>query len=159
MKYGVVKRTEFFAALLKRANLPISAPSDFNGVPNAQPLKVWLFPYEKERSDDMVPSLWALFHQMRAGKIDGELFDKILKIPHTGFAKLTECLFYLSPEEYFPVDAQTKHWLKKKGVNYLKRTGNPTKSCCHGSIVHSQNHIMKYRMKLGMKIRVVRSPR
>lgn len=115
MKYGVVKRTEFFAALLKRANLPISAPSDFNGVPNAQPLKVWLFPYEKERSDDMVPSLWALFHQMRAGKIDGELFDKILKIPHTGFAKLTECLFYLSPEEYFPVDAQTKHWLKKKG--------------------------------------------
>ncbi|HEO9725178.1 TPA: AAA family ATPase [Klebsiella aerogenes] len=115
MKYGVVKRTELFAALLKRANLPISAPSDFNGVPNAQPLKVWLFPYEKERSDDMVPSLWALFHQMRAGKIDGELFDKILKIPHTGFAKLTECLFYLSPEEYFPVDTQTKHWLKKKG--------------------------------------------
>ena len=115
MKYGVVKRTELFAALLKRANLPISTPSDFNGVPNAQPLKVWLFPYEKERSDDMVPSLWALFHQMRAGKIDGELFDKILKIPHTGFAKLTECLFYLSPEEYFPVDAQTKHWLKKKG--------------------------------------------
>ncbi|OFN62177.1 GTPase [Enterobacter sp. HMSC055A11] len=115
MKYGVVKRTELFAALLKRANLPISAPSDFNGVPNAQPLKVWLFPYEKERSDDMVPSLWALFHQMRAGKIDGELFDEILKIPHTGFAKLTECLFYLSPEEYFPVDAQTKHWLKKKG--------------------------------------------
>ncbi|EMV2955945.1 TPA: AAA family ATPase [Klebsiella pneumoniae subsp. pneumoniae] len=115
MKYGVIKRTELFAALLKRADLPISAPSDFNGVPNAQPLKVWLFPYEKERSADMVPNLWALFHQMRAGKIDGELFDKILNIPHTGFAKLTECLFYLSPEEYFPVDAQTKHWLKKKG--------------------------------------------
>ncbi|EFK3891962.1 TPA: AAA domain-containing protein [Escherichia coli] len=115
MKYGVVKRTELFAALLERANLPISAPSDFSGVPNAQPLKVWLFPYERERSADMVPSLWALFHQMRAGQIDGELFDKILKIPHTGFAKLTECLFYLSPEEFFPVDAQTKHWLKKQG--------------------------------------------
>ncbi|MDF9719558.1 AAA family ATPase [Serratia marcescens] len=115
MKYGVVKRTKLFAALLERAGLPISAPSDFNGVPNAQPLKVWLFPYERERSTDMVPSLWALFHQMRAGQIDGELFDKILNIPHTGFAKLTECLFYLSPEEYFPVDAQTKHWLKKKG--------------------------------------------
>lgn len=115
MKYGVVKRTELFAALLKRAGLPISAPSDFNGVPNAQPLKVWLFPYEKERSADMVPSLWALFHQMRAGKINGELFNKILTIPHTGFAKLTECLFYLSPEKYFPVDAQTKQWLKKKG--------------------------------------------
>ncbi|MFJ5331510.1 AAA family ATPase [Pectobacterium versatile] len=115
MKYGAVKRTELFAALLKRAGLPISAPSDFNGVPNAQPLKVWLFPYEKERSADMVPNLWSLFHQMRAGKINGELFNKILTIPHTGFAKLTECLFYLSPEKYFPVDAQTKQWLKKKG--------------------------------------------
>lgn len=115
MKYGVVKRTELFAALLERAGLPISAPSDFNGVPNAQPLKVWLFPYERERSADMVPSLWALFHQMHAGQINGDLFDKILNIPHTGFAKLTECLFYLSPEDYFPVDAQTKHWLKKKG--------------------------------------------
>jgi len=115
MKYGVVKRTELFAALLKRAGLPISAPSDFNGVPNAQPLKVWLFPYEKERAADMLPNLWALFHQMRAGEINGELFNKILTIPHTGFAKLTECLFYLSPEKYFPVDAQTKQWLKKKG--------------------------------------------
>ncbi|MEH5746768.1 AAA family ATPase [Atlantibacter hermannii] len=115
MKYGVVKRTELFAALLKRAGLPISAPSDFNGVPNAQPLKVWLFPYEKERDADMLPNLWALFHQMRTGKINGELFNKILTIPHTGFAKLTECLFYLSPEKYFPVDAQTKQWLKKKG--------------------------------------------
>lgn len=115
MKYGVVKRTELFAALLKRAGLPISAPSDFNGVPNAQPLKVWLFPYEKERDADMLPNLWALFHQMRAGKVNGELFNKILTIPHTGFAKLTECLFYLSPEKYFPVDAQTKQWLKKKG--------------------------------------------
>lgn len=115
MKYGVVKRTELFAALLKRAGLPIPAPSDFNGVPNAQPLKVWLFPYGKERSADMVPNLWALFHQMRVGKINGELFNQILTIPHTGFAKLTECLFYLSPEKYFPVDAQTKQWLKKKG--------------------------------------------
>ncbi|QGY33172.1 AAA family ATPase [Pantoea cypripedii] len=120
MKYGVIKRTELFAALLKKAGLQISAPGDFNGVPNAQPLKVWLFPYEKERSADMVPSLWALFHQMRAGKIDGDLFNKILKIPHTGFAKLTECLFYLSPEKYFPVDAQTKHWLKKKGRDLPK---------------------------------------
>lgn len=115
MKYGIAKRTELFATLLSKIGLTIPAPRDFNGVPNAQPLKVWLFPYKINRSADMIPSLWALFHQMRTGKIDGKLFDKILTIPHTGFAKLTDCLFYFSPEEFFPVDAQTKHWLKKKG--------------------------------------------
>src|SRR5690554_6251824 len=95
MKYGVAKRIAFFSALIDRMDLQIDVPTGFDGVPSAQPLKVWLFPYAKERTEDMVPDLWALFHQMRAGTVDGDLFDRILNIPHTGFAKLTECMFYL----------------------------------------------------------------
>lgn len=116
MKYGEKNRVDLFTALLDHIDLPISAPHDFDGVPSAQPLKVWLFPYAKERTPDMVPSLWKLFRQMRSGVIDGELFDEILRIPHTGFAKLTECLFYLKPDKYFPVDAQTKPWLDARGI-------------------------------------------
>ena len=115
MKYGVDKRRDLFEALLKRVGLNIPAPRDFDGVPSAQPLKVWLFPYAKSRTPEMVPSLWELFFQARADKIDGDLFDEILKIPHTGFAKLTECLFYIEPTRYFPVDAQTSPWLAKQG--------------------------------------------
>lgn len=117
MKYGVKKRSELFAELSKRLELSptLIVPSEFLGVPSAQPLKVWLFPYAKERTQDMVPNLWTLFRQMRSRNIDGELFNEILRIPHTGFAKLTECLFYLSPNYHFPVDAQTKPWLKAKG--------------------------------------------
>lgn len=112
MKYGVNKRKELFAKLLEKIGLSVAAPVDFDGVPSAQPLKVWLFPYAKERAPDMIPALWKLFHQARANTIDGELFNRILKIPHTGFAKLTECLFYIAPEKHFPVDTQTKTWIK-----------------------------------------------
>lgn len=115
MKYGVVRRVELLSALIELQGLPIAVPTGGDGVPSAQPLKVWLFPYAKERTEDMVPDLWALFHQMRAGTVDGDLFDRILNIPHTGFAKLTECMFYLAPEHHFPVDAQTKPWLIKRG--------------------------------------------
>ncbi|SUJ05136.1 AAA family ATPase [Shewanella algae] len=115
MKYGVGKRQQLFATLFSKIGLDAVAPTGFDGVPTAQPLKVWLFPYAKERSETMVPDLWALFHQVRAGQVDGDLFNRILKIPHTGFAKLTECMFYLAPDQHFPVDAQTKPWLAARG--------------------------------------------
>jgi 5-methylcytosine-specific restriction protein B len=115
MKYGVGKRQQLFATLFSKIGLDAVAPTGFDGVPTAQPQKVWLFPYAKERSETMVPDLWALFHQVRAGQVDGELFNRILKIPHTGFAKLTECMFYLAPDQHFPVDAQTKPWLSARG--------------------------------------------
>ncbi|MCL1052566.1 AAA family ATPase [Shewanella algae] len=115
MKYGVGKRQQLFVTLFSKIGLDAVAPTGFDGVPTAQPLKVWLFPYAKERSETMVPDLWALFHQVRAGQVDGDLFNRILKIPHTGFAKLTECMFYLAPDQHFPVDAQTKPWLAARG--------------------------------------------
>jgi 5-methylcytosine-specific restriction protein B len=111
MKYGVSKRIELFKSLIDNLGLSVPYPEDFDGVPSAQPLKVWLFPYQKSRTPDMVDNLWKLFHVVMEDSIDGLLFDKILKIPHTGFAKLTECLFYVAPGKYFPVDAKTKPWL------------------------------------------------
>lgn len=115
MKYGATKRIELFSALIDRIRISIQTPTGFDGVPSAQPLKVWLFPYDKERTEDMIPNLWSLFHQSRTGQIKGELFNKILEIPNIGFAKLTECLFYLAPDQYFPVDSQTKPWLTAHG--------------------------------------------
>lgn len=68
----------------------------------------------------MIESLWKLFHQAKSGHIDGSLFDEILKTPNTGFAKLTECLFYINPTSYFPVDAQTKPWLRSSRIEIPK---------------------------------------
>ncbi len=116
MKYGPDKRRILVSNLLQHANIEVTPPLEFDGVPSAQPLKVWLFPYARVRTNDMIPKLWKLFRQARELGIDGELFDAALDIPGTGFAKLTECLFYVAPEHYFPVDKQTHPWLAARGA-------------------------------------------
>lgn len=116
MKFGEDKRKKLFDAFLKQLEKPINSPIDFDGVPTANAQRVWLFPYAKDRDDSAIPKLWKLFHQAREGSIQAEVFDEVLKISGTGFTKLTQCLFYISPAQYFPVDAQTKPWLIENGA-------------------------------------------
>lgn len=115
MKYGIEKRKQLFAELVKQLQWEIQIPTGFDGVPSAQAMKVWLFPSAPTRSDDMISALWGLFHQAINGEIDGALFDRVLKIPQTGFTKLTQYLLYVAPDSFFPVDAQTKPWLNSIG--------------------------------------------
>lgn len=116
MKYGINKRKQLFAELVKELQWEVEVPTGFDGVPSAQAVNVWLFPSATEqRSDDMISALWELFHQAISGQIDGALFDRVLKIRQTGFTKLTQYLLYVAPDNFFPVDAQTKPWLKLNG--------------------------------------------
>ena len=112
MKYGHVKREKMFSMLLDKIGLDVERPTDFDGVPSAQALRVWLFPYSETRTPDMIPKLWTLFKQAHNNDITEVAFNNALSVPSTGFAKLTECLFYAFPNKYFPIDAQTKPWLK-----------------------------------------------
>lgn len=121
MKFGEEKRKRLFAVFLKLVDINVKVPSDFHGVPEAQGTNAWLFPFQKDRDAHMIPKLWILFNQAKIGDIKGELFDEVLRIPGTGFTKLTQCLFYINPEEYFPFDAQTKPWLTKKGIQQTKK--------------------------------------
>jgi len=116
MKYGLARRQQLLHALLNRIKLDVAIPDDFEGVPSAQALKVWLFPYQKDRAPEMVETLWELFMQAREDSINPDTFEKALTIPGTGFAKLTECLFYAFPKRYLPVDGQTRPWLKRHGL-------------------------------------------
>jgi len=117
MKYGIDRRKELFAALIQLCNLPVTPPTDFDGVPSAQALKVWLFPFKKDRTTDMIDNLWAMFHRAREGTLNDELFTQTLAIPNTGFAKLTQCLFYAFPDQYFPIDSQTRPWFEKNNID------------------------------------------
>lgn len=116
MKYGYKKRIQLFTAISNETGWSIPVPSSFDGVPTAQALNVWLFPFEEARSSDMVPNLWALFHKAQKNNIDEKLFDSVLRIPGVGFAKLTQCLFYIAPNHYLPIDAQTRPWLEQCGL-------------------------------------------
>jgi len=115
MKFGVKNRGEFVEELIKLIGLDITVPKDFDGVPTAQALKFWLFPYKYIRSDDSIPLLWELFRQARNGDIKEQDFNSALKIHDTGFTKLTQYLFYINPSQYLPIDAQTGPWLENKG--------------------------------------------
>jgi 5-methylcytosine-specific restriction enzyme B len=118
MKFGVDKRKELFRKVMGELDSEdASVIHDFDGVPSSQGVKAWLFPYLPERTPDMVETLWKLFFDALDNKLTEEVFQKALEIPNTGFAKLTESLFYISPKVYFPVDAQTKPWLKKRGYD------------------------------------------
>ncbi|CAN4280788.1 AAA family ATPase [Pseudoxanthomonas sp. LjRoot125] len=120
-KYGIEKRKQLFAKLVQVAELSVPPPSDFDGVPSANAMKVWMFPFKASRQDWMIPTLWKLFKQSK-GELDPDTFSRALQVPGTGFAKLTEALFYVDPDRFFPIDAQTRPWLEEVDVSI------PTKS-------------------------------
>ena len=54
--------------------------------------------------------LWRLFRQVvqDAPTVNGEDFQKVLKIKNVGVAKLTQTLFLINPEYFLPIDHTTK---------------------------------------------------
>lgn len=114
-KYGVNKRKQLFANLIAQAGLQVEPPTDFDGVPTANAMKVWMFPFRQTREDWMIPTLWQLFKESRVD-LDADTFARALTVPGTGFAKVTEALFYVDPDRYFPVDAQTRPLLQEMGI-------------------------------------------
>ncbi|QDA56995.1 GTPase [Thermomonas aquatica] len=116
-KYGVDQRLKLVARLIETAGISATLPTDFDGVPSANAMKVWMFPFKAQREPWMVSTLWDLFEQALRGEVKGETFNRCLTIKNTGFAKLTECLFYIAPEKYFPVDGQTKPWLAARKIS------------------------------------------
>lgn len=117
MKYGEVKRAEYFSNLKEALGLESPAPTGFDGVPSAQALKVWLFPFKKERKASDIPTLWKLFKKGLDNAIDDNLFRKAVNIKQVGAAKLTQNLFYINPETYLPIDSQTTPYLKSNGID------------------------------------------
>lgn len=129
MKYGEDTRKKLFKELIELIGLDAPPPSDFSGVPSAQPLKVWLFPYAKSRAPGTISKLWKFFRDAATFEFDREQFQSVLSIKGTGFAKLTQCLFYAYPDIYLPVDGQTRHWLTSNGLEIPKPNWQDYREC------------------------------
>ena len=112
-KYGSKKRLEILQNLSKKLNIsPI--PTDDSGIPSSNAQKVWLFPYMSERNNDEINRLWTFFDSAIHDELNDELFEDVLKIKSTGKTKLTEALFNINPEKYFPINSPTKPYLKEE---------------------------------------------
>ena len=88
-------------------------PEDINGVPSANPQRLWFFPWKKDRIKKEVDRLWNFFEATMAENIDNELYKDVLTIANVGKASLTEVLFYVKPEKYLPINSQTKPYLNE----------------------------------------------
>jgi 5-methylcytosine-specific restriction protein B len=110
-KYGVHKRLELLQNIAKEIQIQ-KIPTDETGIPSANAQKVWLFPYKDKRNNNEVSRLWKFFFSAINDSITNDQFDDVLKIQSTGKTKLSEALFYINPEKYFPINGPTKPYLK-----------------------------------------------
>ncbi len=122
-KYGAKKRLDFLQKIAKKLDLTI--PKGKSGVPTSQAQKVWLFPEQYKRTNNEVKRLWEFFKRAISNTITDNDFQDILQIQNTGKTKLTEVLFYINPEKYFPINGPTKPFIKEVlGLNPKFKTYN-----------------------------------
>ncbi len=92
----------------------IFKPTDDNGIPSVNAQKVCLFPFESGRKSNEINRLWNIFESALNDSITNEQFEDVLQINSTGKTKLTEGLFNILPDKYFPINGPTKPYLKEK---------------------------------------------
>ncbi|MFH6770265.1 AAA family ATPase [Gaetbulibacter aquiaggeris] len=106
-----VQRLGILQSLAKNLNLTI--PLDDYGIPSTNPQKVWVFPYKYLRKNNEIKRLWSFFNNVISNEVTYDQFNDILKIKGVAHAKISEILFYINPEKYFPINGPTKPYLKK----------------------------------------------
>jgi len=109
-KYGSERRLKYLKKIAEKLDLHI--PSDDKGIPTAQPLKVWLFPFANNRKNNEVARLWSFFHKALKDEIKDDDFEDVLKIQSTGKVKLTEGLFNINPERFLPINKPMQPYLQ-----------------------------------------------
>lgn len=110
-KHGDDNRLKYLQQVVNNINqrfeLNISYPNNTNGLPSVNATSVHLF----DKEDD-VNNLWIFFEKINSqGEINDDFFTNILNIRNIGKAKLTQVMFYVNPEKYLPIDAQTIPYL------------------------------------------------
>lgn len=115
-KHGPERRLKILKDLAIK--LEITEPSDELGIPSANAQKVWLFPYKANRNNNEIDRLWNFFFSEMDDTITDEQFADVLQIKNVGKVKITESLFYVNPEKYFPLNGPTKPYIEEVfGIN------------------------------------------
>lgn len=111
-KQSYAGRTAVLAGIKIGLNLNNHIPTDFSGIPKADPRQTWLFAYKFERKAGDINALWDLFEtvQSKAG-ITEATFSNARAVKFAGKAKLTQAIFRAAPSRFFPIDGQTVSYL------------------------------------------------
>ncbi len=106
---------------LKKAwKLKSPVPEDFLGIPIANNMKSWWFPYQYNRDARHIPTLWKLAAQAldkAPEDIDQTIFDRCLDFWGTAVTNLTMGLFWINPDAWLAVDSVNQAYLKHLGID------------------------------------------
>lgn len=110
-KYGPEKRLDYLKKIAEK--LKINFPNDDIGIPSSNAQRLWLFPFKYERVNNEIKRLWNFFKKAINNDIKNEDFSDILLIRNVAKTKLTEALFNINPDKYFPINGPAKPFIKE----------------------------------------------
>ena len=112
-----LKNPDTRAKLLKKfkdeVGLKSEMPSGYAGQPSAQPMALRYFLKEKDRKGYEIDLLWDLAEQAVNGNLKEETFMGALSLSGIKIAKLTQGLFWLNPNDFYPIDSHNGYLIKE----------------------------------------------
>jgi 5-methylcytosine-specific restriction protein B len=111
-KYGDVNRKKLLNNLCKLWEIDVKI-KDVCGVPSANPQRLRMFPFKKERNNNEVTRLWDFFQSIIDDKATDAAFADVLTIRNVGKQKITEVLFLIKPDEYLCLNSVVKPYLEQ----------------------------------------------
>jgi len=112
-------RLAILSMIKERLSLESSLPTHFGGLPVANNMNSWFFPWAYSREVDDIDSLWNLAEaaiQNGLGGIDDDLYNRCLEIRKVGAAKLTMGLFWLNPKQFISADSRNRPYFQENGI-------------------------------------------
>ena len=112
-------RREILERIKTEFRLSSQVPVDFDAIPILNPMSSWFFPYVDTRNPEDIPALWNLAKQVVRGGlagVDGNAFDRCVRIHTVAIAKLTSGLFWMRPDEFMPADRRSLAYLEDRGI-------------------------------------------
>lgn len=107
-------REEILQELKNIFSLEASVPSDFAGIPLLNNQRSFYFRWDNsEITKSTCDELWEFFASILSDNVDGNLFDKIIARRGIGIPMLTIAMFWIRPEDFLPLDKQTKKFLEE----------------------------------------------
>ena len=106
-------RVKNLMEIKKFFNINAPVPTDFDGIPILNNLNSYYYDWSDKKSFD---ELWDIFIKFINNGMDQILFTKLFNKKNIGYAKATMPLFWIKPEQYMPMDNNSKDYLIKQRI-------------------------------------------
>ncbi len=116
LTFGNAKRIECLGRLAEEWQIDAPLPTAFDGVPSPNSFAKRYFGNSNQRSPGDIAVLWETFKRALDNNLSEEVFGQALSVHRTGADKLTEGLFWVRPELYFPINQPTRYLLEQYGL-------------------------------------------